>query len=665
MTDYRKTLRWPTRAAGLLSVLAVAWIVGGCVTPPSESFTNGQRLLQEGRYEDALKALEQAANEQPPSAEYRMYYQRQREIIINQLLLQADDLRRTPDLAEAAYRRVLNIDSGNARARAGLEQVQMDRRHKVLLVEGEQMLKARNFDGAAAKVRTVLAENPNNAEGRVLLRLIDEQRVRTSLEGPVLKSALSKPLSIEFREANLKSIFEVISRAAGINFVFDRDVRPDLRATIMVKDMSIEEVIRVLLVTNQLEKKVVNDNTVMIYPNTPAKQKEYQELVVKTFYLTNADAKQVLNLIRTIVKTRDVYIDEKLNLLVMRDTPEAIRLAEKLVANQDLAEPEVMLEVEVMEIKRSTLTDIGLTYPNRFEVLNLAPSQQVTTSSGSVVATTSTVSTSPLTLDTLRNLTSANIAISPVVLNLRSEASGANLLANPRIRVKNREKAKIHIGDRVPVITTTSSVNLGVAQSVTYLDIGLRLEVEPIVSLDNEVGIKVGLEVSNIVKEVTNSTGLLAYQIGTRTAATNLRLRDGETQVLAGLIADEDRSGVSKVPGLGDLPVVGRLFANTRSDGTKTEIILLITPRVMRNLVRPEAAFTEFSSGTESAASGAAAPGRPPAPALAPRAAVPPASQPAPAQGVPPQSLPKPVSEAPPPPFGGANVAPFGGSPQQ
>jgi general secretion pathway protein D len=170
--------------------------------------------------------------------------------------------------------------------------------------------------------------------------------------------------------------------------------------------------------------------------------------------------------------------------------------------------------------------------------------------------------------------------------------------------VKNREKAKIHIGDRVPVITTTAATGGGfVSESVTYLDVGLKLDVEPTIYLEGDVGIKVGLEVSNIVKEVVGKTNsnTLTYQIGTRNANTTLRLHDGETQILAGLISNEDRSSASKVPGLGDFPLLGRLFSSHSDTKNKTEIVLLITPHVMRNINRPDAGKIEFFSGTDAA----------------------------------------------------------------
>jgi general secretion pathway protein D len=193
------------------------------------------------------------------------------------------------------------------------------------------------------------------------------------------------------------------------------------------------------------------------------------------------------------------------------------------------------------------------------------------------------------------------VATPAIVVNLRQQDGHANVLANPRIRVKNREKAKVHIGDRVPVITTTSTANVGVAASVNYLDVGLKLEVEPTIHLEGDVAIRVGLEVSNIVREVPTTGGGLAYQVGTRNAATVLRLRDGETQVLAGLIQDEERSTSNRLPGVGDLPVLGRLFSSTLDTRGKTEIVLLITPRIVRNLARAEHVQAEFHSGTESA----------------------------------------------------------------
>ena len=334
---------------------------------------------------------------------------------------------------------------------------------------------------------------------------------------------------------------------------------------------------------------MLSDNTILIYPNTPQKNKEYQELVVRNFYLANTDIKQMVSVIKTIVKTSDIVYDEKLNMLTMRDTPDAIALAEKLIAAQDMAEPEVMLELEVLEVSRNRLQEIGVRLPEKvsFSALDAAGE------AGS------------LTIDEWRGINSSRIRASitnpSIIMNLRRLDTDTNLLANPRIRVKNREKAKVHIGERVPVITTTSTANVGVSENVTYLDVGLKLDIEPNVFLEDEVSMKVGLEVSNILETIVRSSGTQTYRLGTRNTSTTLRLKDGETQVLAGLIQDDERKTVNKVPGIASLPIIGKLFSNNDTTKTKTEIVLLITPRVIRNINQPDAEIAEFASGTADA----------------------------------------------------------------
>jgi len=289
----------------------------------------------------------------------------------------------------------------------------------------------------------------------------------------------------------------------------------------------------------------------------------------------------------------------------MRDTPDAIRLAEKLIAAQDLAEPEVMLEVEVLEITRARLTELGIKLPQQIALsaTGTPATTTVNTLPGGGVVTTTTPAL-PLTLTTLRHINGDFFNVSPInaSIDLRRETGDANILASPRIRVRNREKAKILIGDRVPVITNAvtpvASGSPVVTGTVQYLDVGLKLDVEPDIHLDDDVAIKVNLEVSNIVREVSSGP-TLAYQIGTRSANTVLRLKDGETQVLAGLISDEDRKTAQKFPGLGDLPLLGRLFSSHKNDAKKTEIVLSITPHLTRTNQRPDAQNVEFWSGTD------------------------------------------------------------------
>ena len=599
------------RTVGLL-ILATLTALSGCSMNPA--IKESRELAAAGRSADALDVLDKASKISPDNHAYRVELFRQRELALAQWLSQGELLRYSnePQQARTLYERILKYDPQNSRARVALAQLETEQANSRVIAEAAKLMVDSKYAEAQDKLRPLLNENPNHREARRLQRQIDDKTVKPAITTPQLKITSNKPLSIELRDVTLRSVFDVISRSTGLSFVFDKDIRADLRTSIAVRDTSVEELLRLLLSTNQLEQKQVNPTTLIIYPNTPQKQREYQELVIRSFYLANADVKVTANMVRTLIKTRDIFIDEKLNLLVLRDTPSAIRMAEKLIQAQDLAEPEVMLEVEVLEIASNRLMALGIKYPDSV-ALSLVGGGTTTTTAGGTGTTTGTTTTSggtpgilslPEWLNRSAGLVRLAVSNPAFTLTLRQQDGATSVLANPRIRVKNKEKAKIHIGDRVPVITTTAAAAGGfVSESVSYLDVGLKLEVEPLIYLDDEVGIKVGLEVSSIVREIrgTNSN-TLTYQVGTRNAVTSLRLRDGETQILAGLISDEDRRSANRVPVLGQLPILGRLFSDTSETGNKSEIVLLITPRLVRTLAIPDQRVIEFSAGTEASA---------------------------------------------------------------
>ncbi|MBT9507749.1 MAG: general secretion pathway protein GspD [Rhodoferax sp.] len=590
-----------TPIARLATLFAVLLFLG-CAGNPA--IKESRALLAEGRIDDSVIRLEKALRDAPDDRELRAHYFRQRDLAAGQLLIAADTERVAGriEAAQALYLRVQKLDANNPRVRDGLAEIAAQQRHETRVREAEALLGKRDNAGAERILRSVLAENPTHGEARRLLQKLREQLTRAEVPAQSLKSAHSKPVTLEFRDTPLKTVFEVIARSSGLNFVFDKDVKTDTKVTIFVRNTGIDEVVKLILVTNQLERKLLNENSVLVYPNTPAKAKEYQELVTRSFYLANADVKQAQALVKSLVKTKDIFTDEKLNLLVIKDTVEAVRLAERLLESLDMAEPEVMLDVEVLEMSRSKLLELGLRFPDQIGYGQLQPTSNSTIVNNGVTETTTNLGGALAAgFVDLRNRAGLTSFVSnpALMLNLKNQVGDGNMLANPRIRVKNREKAKIHIGDKLPVFTTTSTANVGVAASVSYLDVGLKLDVEPNIYLDDEVSIKVGLEVSSIAKEISGPAGSLAYQVGTRSASTVLRLKNGETQVLAGLISDEERSSANRLPGLGDIPLLGRLFSSQRDNSSKTEIVLLITPRIVRNLARPEGLSANVAAGSE------------------------------------------------------------------
>jgi general secretion pathway protein D len=590
----------------------MAVLLAACAGNPS--FREGNALLDAGQVEQGMAKLEQALREDPHNAQFRIALLNRRTALVNGYIGRADAQRQQGNdaEAEALYRQALAVDPHSMVAQQGLAALAQERRHRAMVQEAESRFQRGETAAALDALRPVLQEKPNQRDAlRLKARIADAQAQKGAGR---LSAAFRKPVTLQFRDAPIRSVFDFIGKVSGLNFAFDREVDPNLRATISVRDASIEEAIAMLLSANGLEQAVTGERSVTIFPNNPQKVKDYQQLMVRTFFLANAEAKQVAFTLKTLLKARDIVTDERLGLIIMRDTPDMVRMAERIIAVQDLADPEVMLEVEVLEVKRSRLQELGIHWPEQ-ATLSLAGANATGLASGQ------------LKVSDLKRINSGNInlGLGNTTINAGATDTNNNILANPRIRVRNKDKAKILIGDRVPVITVTT--NNGVSSdSVNYVDVGLKLEVEPNVHLDDEVAIKINLEVSNVVKEITSKSGTQAYQIGTRSALTVLRLRDGETQVLAGLINDEDRKVGSKIPGVGDLPVLNRLFGTQKDDSSRSEIVLSITPRLLRSVRRPDLQEAEFLSGTEAATGVRASvagpePGLPP-PAMEPQSLV-------------------------------------------
>ncbi len=496
---------------------------------------------------------------------------------INTLLSEADKAidSKEYNTAQDRYDQILKIDSTNVRAQAGIKIIEMQLRHESLIADARVLFESNETEKAKVKVRPVLIENPANVDARKLIQEIEAKDFKDQITPKKFKPKFSNTVTLEFNDANLKNIFQVIAKTTGINFVFDPAVRSDLRASIFVKDASIEDTIDFLLLMHQLNRKVLTESSVLIYPSSKVGQ--YDDLILRSFYLNHADAKQTSGLIKQMIPIKDMFIDDKLNMITMKATYDQLRDVEKLIADEDIPEPEVVLDVEVLEVSHSKITDIGMTFPNQVGIVNMNSDKLIT-------------------LNELRHIGSSNIGLSPnPLINFLRTDSDTTTLANPRIRVKNRESAKIHIGDKIPIQTSTvSSTGNVVGNSANYLDVGLKLDVQPRVMLNNDVSIKVSLEVSN-AKAAATANGFPT--INTRNTSTVLMTADGETQVLAGLIKSEDLKSASKVPGLSDIPGLGRLFGDENNSKSKTELVLLITPHVVRNISRPEAQNAEFYGG--------------------------------------------------------------------
>jgi general secretion pathway protein D len=569
---------WARRAAYQLGLVC---LLAGCADAPVVDQATAR--FGQGQVQESLADLRTALQEHPHDTQLRMAYLTLKDRAVNDWLAAASSSESSGQSAQW-LRKVLEIDPDNSRAVAGLSEIDRQERLAKAVLDAQVAFDTKDYAGARTKVRAVLLESPRDPRARELMERISDKLAKPPLDAS-LQEALSRDLSIDFKDASLRQVFDVISKTVDINFVLDRDIKSDQRVTLQLKNISVGDALEMILVSNQLERRVLGHKGILVYQNTPAKQKEYDILNVRTFLLANADAEQVAGTLKSVLKVQDVSVDKTQNAVLLRDTPTTLEMAEKLVALEDMPTAEAMIDVEVLEVNRDRLVNFGVQFPPSISLTPLP-----LTSGGT------------LTLSDLRHLRLGNVGagVAATAVNVSGVDTDVKTLANPRIRVRSRETAKILIGDRVPNITSTATSTGFVSETVQYQDVGLKLEITPTITIDDQVTMKISLEVSNIARQITTAAGTAVYQIGTRSASTVLRLKDGENQVLAGLINRQDNRTVNKVPWLGDIPIAGRLFSSVNSDGGSSEIVLSITPRLVRNTPRPDAQLLDFESGTDS-----------------------------------------------------------------
>jgi len=561
-----------------LSMLSASIILGGCSLHKNTS-----------EYEiNKLNKLKDSAENNP--AKYKLdYTYKQRELIDKKLILaQQAFLNGDFNTALSLNQDVLKIDSENMVAIDNINKIDKIKDLDLQFEVAQKAADQGNISAALVTLREILQVSPNYYKANKLKKEIEQNKNRNLLNPPSLNEKLDQLVSLDFKNAPVSSVLDFLAQYSGMNFILDKDANLDqVTTTVYAKNTTVREALKTILSTSSLAYKILNSNSYLIYQQSPEKKKKYEELVTKSFYLGFADVQKTQDLITKLYEPKAIFFDDRLRLLIVRDNQNVIDSIDKLLQAFDLPSPEVILDIEVLEVSRDNLLELGIDFPKKVDVSLLNGVGGV----GSY------------TINQLRNLTSDSLKLVTAdriaTVNFQQTSSKANLLANPRIRVKSKEKADFLIGEKVPVITTTTSELGGsIAESINYLDVGLKLEVLPEVKVNKEVQIGIKMEVSNIAKEITSKNGLIAYQIGTRNASTTLQLKDNETQMLAGLIRDDTQTSATHLPGIGKIPLLGRLFSSTRDTKNKSEIVLLITPRIVRPFELPAPYVQEHLSGT-------------------------------------------------------------------
>lgn len=449
-----------------------------------------------------------------------------------------------------------------------------------LYLEGTRIADAGNVEEARRIFQNALRTYPEHKDAAEALDRLMKMTMAERKEEEFSLTSRS-PVTLNFRQADIRSVFEFVARSFGTNIVFDESIKGTLPITVFARDVTFEQALHLILLTSKTFYKKVSKNTILIAQDTKEKRGQYEDHVMRTFYLSTIRAKEMGDVLKGVINIKKMIVNEQLNTLVIRDTEEVSRQVEKLIEINDKKPAEMVLEVEILEVNRTKAERLGLDLG----------SYQIGASVPSHIRLNGSISSA------IEN--AAVLTLPTATVRFFKQDVDAKTLANPRVRVLNGKSAKIHIGDRIPLRVSTILNPTGqVNTTYDYKDIGIKLNVDPTINIDNSSTVKLGLEVSSLGANLGTVTDP-AFSIGTRNAETFMLLRDGETAILGGLIREEDRKTIARVPLLGDIPAAGSLFSSFDNSKQRTDILLTITPRVVRAWNLPAMETRQFYSGTE------------------------------------------------------------------
>jgi general secretion pathway protein D len=561
------------------------------------------------------------------------------------------------DRAVVEYTKALRLKPGDGAARSGLQRAKtraaeshLQRARRLTAVgKLDQAMVEYGVAGELDPASTVIDDELKATRTRLRTRVAVSREGKTELQtlidrtrdmpppGLDLPANVRMPASLTFRDASSRDVFMSIARFGGIGLVFDSQFR-EAPISVDLRNASLDDALSAVSAATRTFFRVTASQTIIIVPDTPAKRREYEEEIIRTFYLSNADLKETLDLLRIVLDARRISPVTATNAVTIKDTPEHIAAAAKVISAIDKARPEVIVDVELLEVDRTRLLEYGLQIA----------SPGSTGINGSVTAATDTNQT--LTLSALKNLSQSDILFANLpglYYRLLKNDTNTRTLANPQLRSSEGIAASAKFGDRVPIPVTTFSpfATGGSPQqpitSFNYENIGVNIDITPRTHHDSDVTLQLSIAVTSI--SGTGFGGLPTF--GNREIKNQIRLRDGETSMLAGLIRDDERKSLDGIPGLSDLPLVGRMFAHSQKTSNQTDIVLTLTPHIVRVLDLTESDLRPFRVSRDALSAPAAdLPNSLLPPPPAPSA--PPATPPTPAQAPAPTVAPIPVPGA-------------------
>jgi general secretion pathway protein D len=416
----------------------------------------------------------------------------------------------------------------------------------------------------------------------------EAQRRAADLGPPRLVPSSIAPLVLRFPDSTVNDVYEAIAKGSGINIIYDEKVDLKKKLSVELANVTFEKAMDIIMLQTKHFYKVLDSHTIIIADDNRQKRTEYEDNVIRTFYLSNAETKDVQTLLRSLLESRRIAENADLNAITIKDTPEKIKVAERIIRANDKAKGEVVVDMELLEINRSDTRRLG------FDLTTKAISLVFTggTSSGGSGGGTGGSTNNSLPLNLLERLKSQSAwslgPIPSITFDFLKTDTNAKSISKPSVRILEGENGKITIGDRVPIPATTFNQsqtiggNIVPITSFQYQNVGIIVDIKPRVHHNKEITLELKIEVSALSGTVEGTGGVSQPIIGTRSVETTIRLRDGETNILAGLIKEDEQESLSGIPGLSDIPILRRLFGRTGQTESTTDIVLSITPHIIR-----------------------------------------------------------------------------------
>jgi general secretion pathway protein D len=565
--------RGRTHVARAAAAIALAAVVTGCAT--SRTYRRGQDFAAAGDWDSAVAYYTKALQADPDRPDYKIALERAMFAASNFHLDKARELDRKGELENALveFRKVLEYAPGNSQA---------------ITRRGE--------------IERLLREKADTTRKPAAIEAMRE-RARRQAEGPILSPTSKVPLSLNFAtNTAIQDILRFIGDVSGINVIIEQGAQRIVTqpTTLKVSGVTLEQALNLVMSANQLWYKVINENTILVIQDTAQKRQQYEDQIIRTFYVSHADPQEIYNMVNQVARIQGipiqpaVTVNKTANTITVRGTPNIVNILEKVIQANDRPRAEIIIDVELLEVSRTRVKELGLNL-SQYQIGAIfspegPPGGASTPENGDGTTTPTTTGGSTFNLNTIsQGISTADfyLTVPSAVVKFLASDNRTRVLAKPQLRGAEGADLKLNIGDEIPVPSTVfgglgaGGVNTIPISSFTYKTVGVVITMKPRVTFENEIILEIEVENSTLGNSI-NVAGQNLPTFGTRKVTTRMRLREGESNLLAGLVREEDRKLLRGVPGLMRIPILKDILGGTEETVLSTDIVMLLTPRIVR-----------------------------------------------------------------------------------